>query len=68
MILYHSPGTRAFPVLWALEDLGFPYELKSLDLGQGRARGAVCTGALRPASGQPRRVVGGYIASCLLLP
>ena len=33
MILYHSPGTRAFPVLWALEELGFPYELKSLGYG-----------------------------------
>jgi len=35
MILYYSPQTRAFPVLWALEELGADYELKTVDLGRG---------------------------------
>jgi len=35
MILYYSPQTRAFPVLWALEELGSEYELKIIDLQQG---------------------------------
>ena len=35
MILYYSPKTRAFPVLWALEELGAEYELKFLNLGAG---------------------------------
>lgn len=38
MILYHSPKTRAFPVLWALEELGLPYQLKSIDLSRGEQK------------------------------
>jgi glutathione S-transferase len=35
MILYYSPQTRAFPVLWTLEELGVEYELKIIDLKLG---------------------------------
>ncbi|QWG18096.1 glutathione S-transferase family protein [Bradyrhizobium sediminis] len=35
MILYYSPQTRAFPVLWALEEIGSEYELKIINLRQG---------------------------------
>ncbi len=35
MILYYSPQTRAFPVLWTLEELGVEYELEIIDLKLG---------------------------------
>ena len=35
MKLYFSPGTRAFPILWALEELGAEYELNHLNLKKG---------------------------------
>jgi hypothetical protein len=40
MILYYSPQTRAFAVLWALEELGSQYELKIIDLQQGAQKTA----------------------------
>ena len=33
--LYHAPKTRSFGVLWLLEEIGVPYELKRLDLEKG---------------------------------
>jgi glutathione S-transferase len=30
IILYHSPRTRSLRVLWLLEELGVPYELRSM--------------------------------------
>jgi glutathione S-transferase len=38
MILYYSPKTRAFPILWTLEELGAEYELKFLNLGAGEQK------------------------------
>ncbi len=38
MILYYTPQTRAFPVLWALEELAAQYELKAVDLSRGEQK------------------------------
>jgi glutathione S-transferase len=35
MILYYYPATRAFPVLWLLEEIGAEYKLEVLDLKRG---------------------------------
>ena len=32
---YHAPQTRSFSVLWFLEELGEPYEVKRIDLKKG---------------------------------
>ena len=34
--LYYAPRSRAFTALWLLEELGQPYELESVALGDGR--------------------------------
>jgi hypothetical protein len=36
VIPYYSPGTRAFPVLWTLEELNAKHELVVLDRKQGQ--------------------------------
>lgn len=38
MILYYSPQTRAFPVLWTLEELAVEYELKIVNLKQAEQK------------------------------
>ena len=40
LILYHHPMTRAAPVVWMLEELGTPYELRFVDLKAGEQRSA----------------------------
>jgi glutathione S-transferase len=35
MILYYFPATRAFPVLWLLEEISAEYKLEVLDLKRG---------------------------------
>ena len=38
IILYHHPLTRAATVVWMLEELGQPYELRYIDLAAGEQR------------------------------
>lgn len=38
LILYHHPFSRAATVLWMLEELGRPYELRYVDLASGEQR------------------------------
>jgi glutathione S-transferase len=38
MRLYHSPGTRSTRVLWALEELGVPYDITVLTLDERRGK------------------------------
>ncbi|WP_428262859.1 glutathione S-transferase family protein [Haliangium sp.] len=38
LILYHHPFSRAATVLWMLEELGRPYELRYVDLQAGEQR------------------------------
>ena len=35
IVLYHHPHTRAATVVWMLEELGVPYELRYVDLAKG---------------------------------
>jgi glutathione S-transferase len=35
LVLHYAPQTRAVNILWALEELGAPYEKVKLDLGKG---------------------------------
>src|SRR5215208_199720 len=35
LILYHHPYSRAANVVWMLEELGVPYQLKYVDITQG---------------------------------
>jgi glutathione S-transferase len=38
LTLYHAPKTRSFSILWLLEELGVPCELKRLDLQKGEQK------------------------------
>ena len=38
--IYHSPGTRGFRVIWVLEELGLPYEIRPVDFSAGYRRSA----------------------------
>ncbi len=36
LVLYHHPYTRAAGIVWMLEELGLPYELKYVDIAQSQ--------------------------------
>lgn len=38
IVLYHHPYSRAATVVWMLEELGLPYELRYVDLATGEQR------------------------------
>jgi glutathione S-transferase len=40
LVLYYAPQTRAINVLWALEELGLPYEKVKLDFSKGEQKAA----------------------------
>ena len=40
LIFYHAPRSRSFRVLWLLEELGVPYELKVVSIRRGDGSGA----------------------------
>ena len=35
IVLYHAPQSRAFRMLWFLEELGRPYRIETVDLNKG---------------------------------
>ena len=35
IVLYHAPRSRAFRMLWFLEELGRPYKIETIDLDKG---------------------------------
>lgn len=39
VVLYHHPYSRAASVVWMLEELGIPYELRFVDLQKGEQKG-----------------------------
>ncbi len=41
MTLFHAPHSRSFRMLWLLEELGVPYELKIVNIRRGDGSGAV---------------------------
>jgi glutathione S-transferase len=38
LTLYHAPKTRSFSILWLLEEIGVPYEVKRPDLQKGEQK------------------------------
>jgi len=40
VVLYHHPFSRAAGVVWMLEELGIPYELRFVDIMQGGQKAA----------------------------
>jgi glutathione S-transferase len=40
LVLHYAPQTRALNILWALEELGAPYDKVKLDLGKGEQKSA----------------------------
>jgi glutathione S-transferase len=38
MKLYHAPGSRSSRIVWLFEELGLPYELETIPLGDKRMR------------------------------
>lgn len=38
MKLYHCPGSRSVRIVWLLEELGLPYDLESMPLGDPKMR------------------------------
>lgn len=50
--LYHHPFSRAANVVWMLEELGMPYELRFVDIMQGEHKKAALT-ALNPMGKLP---------------
>lgn len=59
IVLYHSPNTRSSIALTLIEELGVPYELKTLNMKAGEQRGpaylAVNPMGKVPASGTATR-------------
>lgn len=39
IVLYHHPFSRAAGVVWSLEEVGVPYELKHVDIMKGEQKG-----------------------------
>jgi len=52
IVLYHHPFSRAATVVWMLEEIGVPYELKHVDIMAGEQKGAELV-ALNPMGKLP---------------
>ena len=57
IVLYHHPFSRAAAVVWMLEELGVPYELRFVDIMQGGQKSAELL-ALNPMGKLPILVDG----------
>lgn len=71
LILYHHPFSRAATVLWMLEEVGTPYELRFVDLMKGEQKSAEFL-ALNPMGKVPVLIDKGTVvtettAICLYL-
>jgi len=62
VILYYSPQTRAFPVLWTLEELAVEYDLKIVNLNQADKR-RTSTGRLNPMMKVPALIDGDVVVT-----
>ncbi|MDB5427669.1 MAG: glutathione S-transferase, partial [Phenylobacterium sp.] len=36
--LYHSPASRAFTAYWMLEELGVPFDVRTIDIRKGEQK------------------------------
>jgi glutathione S-transferase len=62
IVLYHHPFSRAAGVVWMLEELGVPYELRFVDIAQGAQKAAELL-ALNPMGKLPILVDGDAVAT-----
>lgn len=62
IVLYHHPFTRAASVIWMLEEVGAPYELRWLDLMKGHGRSPEYL-ALNPMGKLPTLVDGDVVVT-----
>lgn len=62
IVLYHHPFTRASAVVWMLEEVGAPYELRWLDLMKGEGRSPEYL-ALNPMGKLPTLVDDGTVVT-----
>jgi glutathione S-transferase len=62
LTLYHHPFSRAAGVLWTLEEVGVPYELKFVDFAQGQQKSPELV-ALNPMGKIPVLVDGDTVVT-----
>jgi glutathione S-transferase len=62
IVLYHHPFSRAAGVVWMLEELGIPYELRFVDIMQGAQKSAELV-ALNPMGKLPTLVDGDAVVT-----
>lgn len=60
--LYHSPASRAFTAYWMLEELGVPFDVKTVDIRKGEQK-APWYLALNPAGKVPTLTDGEVVVS-----
>jgi glutathione S-transferase len=60
--LYHSPGSRAFTAYWMLEELGVPFDVKTVDIRKGEQKQAAYL-KLNPAGKVPTLTDGEVVVS-----
>lgn len=62
IVLFHHPRSRAATVVWMLEELGLPYELRHVELSKGEQKGAEHR-ALNPMGKVPVLVDGDAVVT-----
>ncbi|WP_372784184.1 glutathione S-transferase family protein [Phenylobacterium sp.] len=60
--LYHSPASRAFTAYWMLEELGVPFNVKTIDIRKGEQKAPAYL-KLNPAGKVPTLTDGGVVVS-----
>lgn len=60
--LYHSPASRAFTAYWMLEELGVPFEVRTVDIRKGEQKAADYL-KLNPAGKVPTLTDGPVVVS-----
>ena len=60
--LYHSPASRAFTAYWMLEELGVPFDVRSIDIRRGEQKSPAYL-KLNPAGKVPTLTDGQLVVS-----
>jgi glutathione S-transferase len=60
--LYHSPASRAFTAYWMLEELGVPFDVRTIDIRKGEQKSAAYL-KLNPAGKVPTLTDGEVVVS-----
>jgi glutathione S-transferase len=62
IVLYHSPDSRAFTAYWMLEELGVPFQVKTVDIRKGEQKDPAYL-KLNPAGKVPTLTDGKVVVS-----